>query len=120
MAEVDVVGRDVGQIIGAELALSGHDVLADGPLEGEICIRLEVTARVVTRELHAVDLVLFRPCAGVSAARKSIRRWRCRVRLKLRPLGAGGPISAFWEGQLGADIVNNRVSVHAARRPGSI
>ena len=34
--------------------------------------------------------------------------------------GADRPISVFWEGQLGADMVNNRVSIHAERRPGSI
>jgi DNA polymerase-3 subunit delta len=39
------------------------------------------------------------------------------VRLKLRFVDAGRPISAFWEGQLGADIVNNRVSTHAERSP---
>ena len=56
--EVDVVVGDVGEIVRVKAELARDDVLADGALEGEVAVGLEVPAAVVAGELHAVHLAV--------------------------------------------------------------
>src|SRR5882672_4724267 len=58
VVEMDIVIFDVDQVVGAKIELTGDDVLADGPLNGNVGVSLEIALGVIAGEFHPIDLAM--------------------------------------------------------------